>query len=323
MPYRSSAEAIAEGKGKVAEGCKDLLAALLAIMWLCLAKGYGRREYAKLAKPLRKATVRIRGDGVDYAPRCSYIAAGEFSRLKAKSDAMAIEQGDAEGAYRLLKKEKEWQRLQTHAYAMANDYEERAKAKALGQLRIYANAKSPWPERQCFALCSRHGDCAEDHKEWQGRLYYDKFWKRNFPEKEAREAIGSFIEAHGLIPWQAITNRPVWLITRPNCRHWLQPISAKEALEANGDFEAIFKAYGLDAEAGPRGSLQTIKHPINEGWYTKGNVEGIILRYREREKALAAMKAKASCPTLEADLRKTRFLIAKWRGYLKRFSDVL
>lgn len=317
MPYPNSAEAIAKAKDALARDMKEALSSVLSLMWISLIKKRSKKEFqAELPK---KVDLKVTAaDGKGYEPALKASSVKEYGRLKAKHDAMGIAKGDADSTYRFLKKEREWQRMQGEAYAAANAYEERAKARYLGSLSVQADPKAPWKDRQCFAICSRHADCAEDHIPYQGRLYYDRFWRRNFKEPEARDAIEAFIKRHGLMSWQKAINRPAWLITRPNCRHWLKPITVGEAFSSNGDADSLLRAYGMETDIGERGTLQTIKHPINEGWYTTENVKGIILRYQEREKTLLKMQAEAGCTQMSADLRKTRLLIAKWKGYLKK-----
>ena len=68
-------------------------------------------------------------------------------------------------------------------------------------------------------LASSHGDCAEDHKAYQGKLYYDK----NAPDDIVR-----YCKSRGMRSIQWVMDKPVWFITRPNCRHFFQSLDISE-----------------------------------------------------------------------------------------------
>lgn len=83
-----------------------------------------------------------------------------------------------------------------------------------------------------FYLCSRHSNCAEDHKDYEGRLYYDRFWRtkyKNQPEWLIKK-IEKFINDNHLLAVQYISTAPVWLTTRPYCKHFFTRIDTLTAL---------------------------------------------------------------------------------------------
>lgn len=102
--------------------------------------------------------------------------------------------------------------------------------------------------QQLFYICDTYTDCANDHIEYQGKIYYDeKVWrgiKRDNPhydelERAVRKAKASVEDV--------TQNRP-WLCTRPNCRHRLIPIpiddvvdlSDKDILRKNNAFKGNY-----------------------------------------------------------------------------------
>lgn len=72
-----------------------------------------------------------------------------------------------------------------------------------------------------FFQASWHADSADDHKGWQGLLYYD--------ENATGEAL-DYARLHGLRTVQWVTGAPVWFVTRPYCRHYFVQYSLDEVM---------------------------------------------------------------------------------------------
>lgn len=83
--------------------------------------------------------------------------------------------------------------------------------------------------KNIFYLCSVHSDCAKDHLEYQGKIYVDKYFKSQISDKTQIKAILDYINNNKIKYIQDIVSSPVWLITRPNCRHYFIPISILDA----------------------------------------------------------------------------------------------
>jgi len=99
-----------------------------------------------------------------------------------------------------------------------------------------------------FFLCNGLRDSAQDHCEFQSRVYVVKDYK-SVAKKEELQAIEEYIKANnilyvediidGTIKWHyTLKNgekreRGVFLTTRWNCRHFFTPITLKEALNLN------------------------------------------------------------------------------------------
>ena len=79
-----------------------------------------------------------------------------------------------------------------------------------------------------FYLCSYHEKCALDHKEFQGKLYVDRFWKSSLEKYPDLwwlvEPVQSYIRNHDIMTIQEVTNSKPYLITRPYCKHFFTPI---------------------------------------------------------------------------------------------------
>lgn len=82
-----------------------------------------------------------------------------------------------------------------------------------------------------FYIASFYGDCAKDHADFQGKIYYDSNWKDNAP-KDRIDEIQNYIDSKGLKSVQEIMDAPVYLTTRPNCRHYFTAIDIESVLGA-------------------------------------------------------------------------------------------
>ena len=80
-----------------------------------------------------------------------------------------------------------------------------------------------------FYLASSHGDCADDHKDYQGRLYYDESWQSIAKDSQHR-AIADFIRSNKLMSIQDVRDGKPYLTTRPNCRHTFKPLTLDQVL---------------------------------------------------------------------------------------------
>ena len=80
-----------------------------------------------------------------------------------------------------------------------------------------------------FFICSFYGDCAKDHAEYQGKIYYADGWQAYAP-KDRIDEISDYIKANRLMSVNDVTLNAPYLTTRPNCRHYFQYISIDEVL---------------------------------------------------------------------------------------------
>lgn len=173
------------------------------------------------------------------------------------------------------------------------------------------------PEPEVFYLCSWHGDCAEDHLPYQGNLYVDRQWKTWVTDRETRKEINIYIAKYKVRAMQKIMHRPVWLITRPNCRHYFDSITTKEVLSGK-PWGEMLEERGMRHEIGLRG-MQNIFHRTDKGWYTEDNVRSIVRAYEERLEAHVKMyEADPTNDLIKRAIMKDKALIRKWRDYLSR-----
>ena len=80
-----------------------------------------------------------------------------------------------------------------------------------------------------FYISNVFADCADDHKDYQGKKYYDKNYK-TFVSKELAIEIDKIIRQENMLSVQEVRDKKPYLTTRPNCRHTLKAISIEQAL---------------------------------------------------------------------------------------------
>lgn len=85
-----------------------------------------------------------------------------------------------------------------------------------------------------FFICSKHNKCADDHEEYQGKIYVDRFWRSKLilhgtPEW-LLQATEKFVRKNQIKSIQEISGRPVYLGTRNNCRHFFTVVDLLSAL---------------------------------------------------------------------------------------------
>ena len=83
--------------------------------------------------------------------------------------------------------------------------------------------------KKVFFLCSKHNEPASDHKDYQGKIYVDRFWRQKV-SGEDYYAVLSYIRNHGVKTVQEIAGTPVYLTTRPHCKHFFVPVHIRTVL---------------------------------------------------------------------------------------------
>ena len=81
-----------------------------------------------------------------------------------------------------------------------------------------------------FYISNVFGDSADDHADYQGQIYYDERYKSFNLNADIKTRIKEFIATNKIKSVQWVRDKPVYLTTRPNCRHTLTPISIDQAL---------------------------------------------------------------------------------------------
>jgi hypothetical protein len=81
-----------------------------------------------------------------------------------------------------------------------------------------------------FVIASEHGDSAPDHKEWQGKIYYNENWREFVADPELAKKVEAFIQRRNLRSYQWVRGEPVQMWTRWNCRHKLRAVPIQDVL---------------------------------------------------------------------------------------------
>lgn len=147
-----------------------------------------------------------------------------------------------------------------------------------------------------FFLCSSHINPAKDHADWEGKIYITENWEALIDQndQELHGKIAAYIRNHKTRTVEWVTGEPVYLVTRPNCKHFLIPISVEEVL--NNGTRTLLKRHNMYME------------DEKEISYEYGQYK----TYYERLKMLAYMKSMFDAEDLDEDIKNTRELVRKW-----------
>lgn len=83
-----------------------------------------------------------------------------------------------------------------------------------------------------FYLCSYHSNPAVDHKDFQGTVYVDRFWRTKVSGADYYK-VASYIKNRNIKTIQSIMGPPVYLTTRPYCKHYFTPMVTSEVLSSS------------------------------------------------------------------------------------------
>ncbi len=170
---------------------------------------------------------------------------------------------------------------------------------AAKQLKYGANAGI------VFYLYNSMQDCAKDHQDYQGQYYYDARWESFDIKQDVKDKIAEYIASKNMMSVQEVEGPPIYLGTRPNCRHKKISVSIEQVLGTSAD--------KLENELG-----------ISYGYFIKDKYiatsehhknERNIREYRDRMnqyKELAKQDQENASYKLE--IIKNRKLIKKWEA---------
>ena len=102
----------------------------------------------------------------------------------------------------------------------------------LAHARSVAN-DAPGRLPMIFYACSVHSNPAKDHKDYQGKIYVDRYWRKystGMMPDWLIAAVEDFIQKNEVVSVQKIMGPPVWLCTRPYCKHKLYPVNTLSVL---------------------------------------------------------------------------------------------
>lgn len=150
-----------------------------------------------------------------------------------------------------------------------------------------------------FFLASAHPLPAKDHADYEGRLYYDEDWEEKGEYSDAEKlAIRALIRNRKLDTVQYITQGPVWLCTRPNCKHYLANMPLNEVLHSSA--RSMLRKHGMYMKNEVPVDQKLIYY---REYYNRTKIEETLMKYIPNKK-------------LEEDLKKDKKLLDKWKDKL-------
>lgn len=185
----------------------------------------------------------------------------------------------------------EFKDIEHNKNEVADEYEYRAKRDHVDQVM---------ESGEIFFLCSTHENPAKDHADWEGKIYVDEDWADKVSDEEYA-GVSAYIRNHHIRTVQWVTGEPVYLIYRPNCKHYLIPVTVEEVLGSS--VRRLLKKHDAYME------------DEKEISYEYGQYK----TYYERAKMLSYLKDMFDAEDLNKDLRQTNKLVKKW-GILSKGS---
>jgi hypothetical protein len=158
-----------------------------------------------------------------------------------------------------------------------------------------------------FYIASSHSDSAPDHKDYQGKIYYDENWRQMVP-KELHADVQTLITRTNMKSFQWVKDEPVYMTTRPNCRHKFMPLSIDEVLEKTPN--------QLLNELNLKKGNYNPKHyeALQEQRYNERNIRKWKEQRELHEKAIELVKDKELKDDLLNSLKRDNMFIRKWQS---------
>ena len=151
-----------------------------------------------------------------------------------------------------------------------------------------------------FFLASAHPHPAKDHAAWEGKMYVDANWAAHVQDGLSRAKIAAYIQNRGIRTVQWVTGAPVYLINRPNCKHYLMNIPLDEVMHSSA--KSLLRRHKMYMED---------EVPITPA--TRA-----YRAYYERLKTQLELQKIAPSEELKKEIKKTRVLLAKWTAKLNQ-----
>lgn len=175
------------------------------------------------------------------------------------------------------------------------DYEQRNKHDFIygpdGLLDSAKESESP------FFLCSKHKNPAKDHKDWEGKMYYDENYEQ-YVDADKLDQVRAYIRNHKLVTLQWVTGAPVYLCTRRNCKHYFTNIPLNQVLHSSA--RSLLNKHGMIMEDQVPASKEVLHY---REYYNRLKIEEALHKLVPNEK-------------LASDINKDKKLLDKWQKML-------
>ena len=162
---------------------------------------------------------------------------------------------------------------------------------------------------QIFYICDSFGDCAPDHADYQGKVYYNA-------DCDIPPEVQAYIDSNGIQSMQEVMNGEPFLTTRPNCRHNFHAVPTDEVMGMSS--EDILDKEGLShGEYKDSNYEATQQQRYNERQIRKWKLQEETARSIQKETGLKD----------SADANKAHQKVLEWqkkqRELIKENKDVL
>ena len=162
---------------------------------------------------------------------------------------------------------------------------------------------------QIFYLCDSFGDCAPDHADYQGKIYYNE-------ECEIPPDVQAYIDSNGILSMQSVMNEEPFLTTRPNCRHNFHAVATDDVMAMSSD--ALLDKEGL--------SYGEYKDSNYEATQQQRYNERQIRKWKLQEENARAIQKETGLKE-SADVDKAHQKVLEWqqkqRELIKENKDML
>ena len=180
---------------------------------------------------------------------------------------------------------------------VAYQVEQRMKSTELEKLLSDSYSRASYSP---FFLASAHPHPAKDHAAWEGKIYVDADWAAHVRDDQDRARIAAYIRNRGIRTVQWVTGPPVYLINRPNCKHYLTNIPLDEVLHSST--KSLLRRHKM---------YMAEEVPIT-------NATRAYRAYYDRLKTQLELQKVAPSAELTKEIKKTRILLSKWTRILNQ-----
>lgn len=166
-----------------------------------------------------------------------------------------------------------------------------------------------------FYICNEMGDCAKDHIDYQGRIYYDKDYQTFGLDETTLQKIEDAIQSQNMLSIQEVRDSDPWLTTRPNCRHTFLPVTIDEV--ASSSVNSLLNKHHLKSN----GKVDSKKYEALE---KQRYNERQIRKWKEKadnDKAIYQNAPKELKQDLKMQLDKDNAKIKEWQLKQKKHID--
>ena len=278
-----------------------------------------KKNLIEIHKGIKNISKIANQEGISYTKNMEKFVLNLASKTKKKLDKNissldlegGVELAIANWVYGFFDKQEVFSKTNSISYDVATHYESERKDELL---KLEVNRNRHYENPRVFYLASSHNDCAKDHADYQGNIYLDEKWKDLVKDLDLKIKILQYVNANNVKTFQWVIGKPVWFITRPNCRHYMKSLTTEDVLGHSVD--VLTKNHKLHTKVGKE-LTRTIKHPTKKEWYKKENIEDIIKKYKERLEFHQALWEIEKSQLLKRAIEKDKLLIQKWEKMLQ------